>query len=1593
MTSNSNCYNEYDIQQFWNDNNIFDKSIENNQDKPIFVFYDGPPFATGLPHYGHILAGFIKDTIGRFQTQNGYYVPRNAGWDCHGLPIEYEIEKEHKIKTKQQIEDWGIDNYNNACKSIVMKYSFEWKSIMNRLGRWVDFDNDYKTMDFDFMNSVWWVFAQLYKKGLVYPSYKVLPYSVACKTPLSNFETQQNYQEVEDITIFVKFELIEYKFNDNLVNLLVWTTTPWTLPSNLLIAINKETEYVLTANNNEYYIIAKNLVDKLNKQNKKNELEIIQLVNTEQLIGQKYKPLFDCYPIDQLNKPTMAHSVVHGDFVTDSDGTGLVHIAPSYGDEDYQLCIKTQIICKIDELFMSIDDDGYFKDLPNLSELKGIYYKINESKESKESNNGNSIIIDLLKQTKKLFFQNRIKHNYPFCWRSDTPLMYRAIKSWFVNVESIKNRMVELNKTINWYPKFVGEKRFHEWLSDARDWCIARNRYWGTPLPIWINTNDSSDYIIINSAQELSDLTKENITDLHRDKIDHLLIKKDGQTYKRTTEIFDCIAEGSEISLANGRSIEIQNFNIYNNDVMSFENTKNYKNITKSKCVAFMEKGIQNCIELIFEDGRILQCTPNHKVLIKSNDEYIWIEAKNININEHRIVTSVSYPKININCDLNPWSLQCGNLLLKYDTFENKIKSNTFARLLGYILTDGSFQNHTTAGQISGTYFVANILDAEMLVSDIELLCGIKPNINYNLRSNIYIIYTPKQLLQAFLSLDGIQIGRRINQISQLPSFLLDKNNKCPSSLISEFLSGIFGGDGIAPQVKSETTRNGTKTYKYVGINFIASKTEAYINTLQTTFNEISEMLKLFNINSVTISNKYETTSSKKNNNQEKKYQLLLQITDDNDIINFHKYIGFSYCSSKQFKLELCTSWRKMKQFIRKKYNDIITIVIENMSLGLDINNAYNNMFLLLNNNDDYKNYMLSYNQVKKCLNNNNDVSKCYTNVLLKDWLVSLDVFDIFFGENKNTYIVNNNDKHLPSYNLLVIGKKNIGPKNVFDISVDNTHSFLVNGMIVHNCWFESGSMPCASIGYPNSNNKLIMPANFIAEGIDQTRGWFYTLLVISTALFDKVPFQNVIVNGLIMTSDPDTKKPVKMSKRLKNYPDPLNIVNEYGSDALRLYLLNSPATRGDKLVFSEDGVKKIVKEVFITLNNSLSFLLEYEHIISLNDVKMELYNVDNYTTINPLDAYAIKYIGQTIDKIKLYLNSYDIPKAIDMINQFVEMLSNQFIKFNRQSLKGKNDNESWLNSISTLHILLEYFAIVSASLIPFYAEFLFKKLNKKNILSVHLTQFEDFKLPTLTEFQYTMADEMLHILEIIRLVNKIRSKNGLNMKTPLKEIIIESTKEIIDIISKYDSFILDELNVLSYKTKTFDISNVDITLRPNFITIKQNYGDKIKLIENTIKKIETKEQKLEIFCGNTINIDGVEIDSSLCNIIVEPIKMELYYSEYDYKNNTNYSIYLNSIIDDEVLAIGYAKTIASKYQKMRRDAGLHQWNKIKLAFQGKPKYDIEEQKLNNVIYTTCGYQTERMININEDTIILKSKLETDDVTLYLLNPIKIKEL
>lgn len=492
---------EEEIISFWNKNEIYQKT----QERPgkNYVFYDGPPFATGTTHHGHLLQSTIKDIDGRYQTMNGNRISRRWGWDTHGIPIEQLVMKNLNLKTNTDILNYGIKNFNDEARKIVLQCKDDWRYTIERLGRWVDYDNDYKTMDLEYMDGVWWAFKTLWDKGLIYRGVKVMPYSNACNTALSNFEAKLNYKEREDPSVYVKMG-----------NFLIWTTTPWTLPANLAICVNPEMEYVKT----DEFIVGKFFAEK-------NNLSYTEVFKGIDLVGKKYEPLFEEY------KYPNSYRIIADTYVTAESGTGLVHIAPAFGEDDYRVCMKYDIISK--ELLppCPLDENGIYTDF----QMKGKYCL-----------DCNKWIIKILGD--KVWKVEKYKHNYPYCWRTDTPLIYRAVDSWFVNVEKIKDRLIEENKKITWIPEHVGVGRFGSWLSDARDWCISRNRYWGTPLPVWIS--DDGEMLVFGSKEELSIATNAEITDLHRDCIDHLIIKKNGKVFRRIEPVLDCWFESGSMPFA-----------------------------------------------------------------------------------------------------------------------------------------------------------------------------------------------------------------------------------------------------------------------------------------------------------------------------------------------------------------------------------------------------------------------------------------------------------------------------------------------------------------------------------------------------------------------------------------------------------------------------------------------------------------------------------------------------------------------------------------------------------------------------------------------------------------------------------------------------------------------------------------------------------------------------------------------------------------------------------------------------------------------------------------------------------------------------------
>ena len=529
MTDQPNSFSfadaELDILKFWQEHGIFQQTLAKTKDQPAYTFYDGPPFATGLPHHGHLLASTIKDIIPRYFTMCGYYVERRFGWDCHGLPVEYEIDKKFGKPTDEIIKEQGVKAYNDACRSIVQRYTEQWQQTITRLGRWVDFDNDYKTMDHSYMESVWWVFQQLWNKNLIYQGTKVVPFSTALGTGLSNFEAGSNYQDVQDpaVTVLVPCE-------DDESYLAIWTTTPWTLPSNLGICVNASLDYVKVtceALNKSFYCAA----DCLESLSKVHALEIVDTLKGRDLVGKAYQPLFPYFAALKIDGAFKVHA---DDYVTAEDGTGLVHMAPAFGEDDSRVMQQAGVQASV----CPVDDHGVFTN--EVTDYAGQYVK-----------DADKAIIRDLKERQLLFQHASILHSYPFCPRSDTPLIYRSVPQWYVKVESLKVRLLANNAKTQWVPDHIRDGRFGNWLDGARDWAISRERVWGTPLPLWIN-NSTGNIICIGSIAELERYTNSTVTDLHRDSIDHLHFRIDGEDgeYQRIPEVLDCWFESGSMPYA-----------------------------------------------------------------------------------------------------------------------------------------------------------------------------------------------------------------------------------------------------------------------------------------------------------------------------------------------------------------------------------------------------------------------------------------------------------------------------------------------------------------------------------------------------------------------------------------------------------------------------------------------------------------------------------------------------------------------------------------------------------------------------------------------------------------------------------------------------------------------------------------------------------------------------------------------------------------------------------------------------------------------------------------------------------------------------------
>ncbi len=524
---------EKEILDFWDKNKIFQKSIDKDAPQGDYLFYDGPPFATGSPHYGHLVASIMKDVVPRYFSMQGYKVERRWGWDCHGLPIENIVEKELGYETKQQIDKLGVDKFNDMCRSKVLEYSDVWKDIIHRLGRWADMDNPYKTMDPQYMETIWWVFKEMWDRDLIYKDYRSMHICPRCETTLSQSEVTEGYKDIKDLSLTAKFELVD----EANTFVLAWTTTPWTLIGNVALAIGKKIDYVKLDAGKEKYIIARELLPQYEKDLSK--FPIIEELKGKDLLAKKYKPLFDYYASDdKLENKNNGWQIYDADFVSTEEGTGVVHIAPAFGEDDMVLG-KVKNLPFVQHLGM----DGFIK--PEAGEFAGLHVKPKDDVQATDVK-----IIQYLAKQNLLLSKEQYEHSYPHCWRCDTPLLNYATSSWFVAVTKIKDKALQHAKKINWSPGHIKDGRFGNWLEGARDWSISRQRYWASVIPIW-ECDKCEDRQVFGSIAELENISGQTVKDLHKHVVDKVTFAcKCSGTMKRIPDVLDCWFESGSMPYA-----------------------------------------------------------------------------------------------------------------------------------------------------------------------------------------------------------------------------------------------------------------------------------------------------------------------------------------------------------------------------------------------------------------------------------------------------------------------------------------------------------------------------------------------------------------------------------------------------------------------------------------------------------------------------------------------------------------------------------------------------------------------------------------------------------------------------------------------------------------------------------------------------------------------------------------------------------------------------------------------------------------------------------------------------------------------------------
>ena len=972
----------------WEEHDVFRRSVGNADNEAPYIFYDGPPFATGLPHHGNLVGSVLKDIVPRYWTMKGYRVERRFGWDCHGLPIEQEIDRTLGMSAAETVAKIGVAGYNAECRAIVERYVAEWRKTITRLGRWVDFDNDYKTMDAWYMESVWWVVKQLWDKGLIYKGFKVMPVSTALETVLANFEAGQNYMDVQDPAITVLFEL-----EDEDAALAAWTTTPWTLPSNLAVCVGADIDYVRVsdADAKRSFYLAEARLDAYRK--KHSALTVEARVKGSELVGRRYRPLFDYF---ESESERGAFVVVADDYVTTDEGTGLVHQAPAFGEDDHRVLRQAGIEAFVCPVTMAGEFTAEVRD------FAGRFVK-----------EADGDIIRHLSDAGTLYERDVVVHSYPHCYRTDAPLIYRAVPSWFVRVTDFVDDLQATNEEVRWVPAHIKHGRFGNWIENAIDWAISRNRVWGTPLPIWIN-DVTGNARCIGSRDELEQMTGVRVDDLHREHVDPLTFTLDGEdgVYRRVEEVLDC--------------------------------------------------------------------------------------------------------------------------------------------------------------------------------------------------------------------------------------------------------------------------------------------------------------------------------------------------------------------------------------------------------------------------------------------------------------------------------------------------------------------------------WFESGSMPYAQLHYPFENRDLFeagFPAQYIAEGLDQTRGWFYTLMVLATALFKKPAFRNVIVNGMVLAEDGK-----KMSKSLRNYTPPDELMESYGADALRLYLINSGLVRAEEQRFADAGVRDMVRRALLPWYNAYSFLATYASIDgwtpAMNEAPVE----------NILDRWIISRLQTLKESINVEMERYRLYNVVPKLFSFINDLTNTYIRLNRARFWGEGMTPDKAAAYATLHTAVNELSVAMAPFAPFLAEHIYQSLaqlagsGEPDPVSVHLCPYPEADDALANVLLEEAVSRMQQVIELGR---RKREDVKINLRTPLRRLtIVHRDAELLAEIGTLENYVKAELNVKDVRYDTDESKYIALVAKPNFSVLGKRLGKRMRAFQASIGALDAPAIEAFQETGRIV-IDGETFDEAEIEVLREAK------AGTNAISNRYVSIDLDIDLDDELVREGWAREFVNRIQRARKDRGFDVSDRIRVRYRG----------------------------------------------------------